>query len=172
MTASRRLFSLLALAAAAFLATAAPAPAPLQIRPFGAGSLAAIKQAHAGRPFIVALWSVTCEPCRKETMLITEVHRKHPHLPIILVAADPPEMRPQVLRFLAGYRLGRIALWQFDDDSAERLRYSIDRTWTGELPRTYFFDAAHTPVAHSGVVEESWLAQWLERNSPAAAPRK
>lgn len=170
MNAPRLLLSLLALAAAAFLATAAPAP--LEIRPFGARSLAAIKQAHAGRPFILALWSVTCEPCREETMLITEVHRKHPHLAIILVAADPPEMRPQVLRFLANYRLGRIALWQFDDDSAERLRYSVDRTWTGELPRTYFFDAAHTPVAHSGVVEEHWLAQWLERHAPSAPPRK
>jgi hypothetical protein len=172
MTALRRLFPLLAFAAAAFVATAATAPAPLELRPFGARSLAAIKQAHAGRPFILALWSVTCEPCREETMLLAEVHRKHPHLPIILVAADPPEMRPQVLRFLAHYRLGRIALWQFEDDSPERLRYSVDRSWTGELPRTYFFDTAHEPVAHSGVVDERWLAEWLERHAPAAAPRK
>lgn len=167
----RHLLASLALTIATLAATATAAPAPSEIRPFGPRSLAAIKQTHAGRPFILALWSVTCEPCREETMLITEVHRKHPHVPIILVAADPPESRTAVLRFLANYRLGQIALWQFDDESPERLRYSIDRTWSGELPRTYFFNAAHEPVAHSGVVAESWLQPWLEHHAPPTSSR-
>jgi thiol-disulfide isomerase/thioredoxin len=148
------------------------APATIELRSFGARSFAEIKQAHAGRPFIIAFWSVTCEPCREEMMVVTEVHKKHPKIPIILVAADPPGTRAQVLRFLGNYPLGRIETWQFDDDASERLRYSVDRSWAGELPRSYFFNAAHELTAQSGIVDLQWLQQWIERESKAARPSK
>jgi thiol-disulfide isomerase/thioredoxin len=139
---------------------AASAPA-LELRTFNAGSLAAIKQAHAGRPFMVAFWSVSCEPCREEMMIVADLHRRFPQVPIVLVAADAPAHRKAVGRFLAGYKLGRIETWQFGEESMERLRYSVDKSWAGELPRSYFFNAAHEATAHSGVVDAKWLGDWL-----------
>jgi thiol-disulfide isomerase/thioredoxin len=159
---SRRSFlvTLLAggLVAAAIGAASAPA---LELRTFNAGSLAAIKQAHAGRPFMVAFWSVSCEPCREEMMIVADLHRRFPQVPIVLVAADAPAHREAVARFLGGYKLGRIETWQFGEESMERLRYSVDKSWAGELPRSYFFNAAHEATAHSGVVDAKWLGDWL-----------
>jgi thiol-disulfide isomerase/thioredoxin len=139
-----------------------------ELRVFGAKSLAEIKQAHAGRPFMLGFWSVTCEPCREEMMVVTELHKKYPEIPIILVAADPPNARAQVRRFLNNYALGRIQTWQFGDDSPERLRYSVDKAWAGELPRSYLFNARHEVTAHSGVVELKELLAWAEREGRTA----
>lgn len=144
---------------------AAPAP---ELRPFNARSLAAIKQAHAGRPFMVAFWSVSCEPCREEMMIVADLHRRFPKVPIVLVAADAPAHREAVVRFLSGYQLGRIETWQFGDESMERLRYSVDKRWAGELPRSYFFNAKHEATAHSGVVDAKWLGEWLAQAEKTA----
>lgn len=160
-----RRLSLVALFACAFIAAAigaASAPA-LELRTFNAGSLAAIKQAHAGQPFMVAFWSVSCEPCREEMMIVADLHRRFPQVPIVLVAADAPAHREAVGRFLTGYKLGRIETWQFGEESMERLRYSVDKSWAGELPRSYFFNAAHEATAHSGVVDAKWLGDWLAK---------
>ena len=49
----------------------------------------------------------------------------------------------------------------FADSFAERLRFSIDPNWYGELPRSYFFDESHEFKAHSGIVSEALLAEWF-----------
>lgn len=166
----RRFYSLLVLVCA--IAAASLAAPAIELRDFNAKSFDQIKQAHAGRAFILAFWSVTCEPCREETMVVAELHRQFPQVPIILVAADSPGTRPAVVRFLGNYKLGQIETWQFDDDSAERLRYSVDKSWTGELPRSYFFNAAHESTAKSGVVDTHWLKAWLKTETESARKRK
>jgi thiol-disulfide isomerase/thioredoxin len=158
-------FLLLVCGFATITLDAAPA---VDLRPFTAKSFAAIKRAHAGQAFIIAFWSVTCEPCREEMMIVADLHREFPKVPLILVAADPPATRPAVIRFLGNYKLGRIETWQFDDDSAERLRYSVEKTWAGELPRSYFFNTAHEMTARSGVVDAKWLKAWLQTETAAA----
>ena len=42
-------------------------------------------------------------------------------------------------------------------------RYAIDPAWRGELPRSYLFDAAHKRAAHSGLMNETQLRDWLKR---------
>jgi thiol-disulfide isomerase/thioredoxin len=138
-------------------------------RAFTAKSLEEIKKAHVGRSFILAFWSVTCEPCREELTVLTDLHRKFPDVPVILVAADPPSQRAAVMRFLERYPLGRIQRWQFADDFTEPLRYSVDRSWRGELPRAFFFDPKHEVTSHTGVVDPKWLQGWMERASRAPA---
>lgn len=143
----------------AFAATvAATEPAP---RVFTSASFAALRQTHAGQPFVVAFWSVSCEPCAEEIMVLTELHRAFPSVPVVLVAADPPSQRAAVVRFLARHALGRIETWQFGDEPVERLRYSVEKSWTGELPRLYVFEADSTCTARSGVVETAWLRTWM-----------
>jgi len=55
------------LTAAPLFAAAALAAEP---RPFDTGSMAAIRAAQAGKPFVLALWSVHCPPCREDLTLL------------------------------------------------------------------------------------------------------
>ncbi|MGH7944827.1 MAG: TlpA family protein disulfide reductase [Opitutaceae bacterium] len=138
-----------------------------ELLPFTPKSLAEIKVAQSGRPFVLAFWSVTCEPCREEMSLLAEIHRKYPGITIVLVAADPPSRRAAVARILSNYKLGKIETWQFADDEVDRLRYSVDRSWRGELPRTYFFNGAHAPTSRTGTLDPNWVRNWIERESEA-----
>jgi iron complex outermembrane receptor protein len=43
----------------------------------------------------------------------------------------------------------------------ERLRFSIDPTWHGELPRSYFYAADDSFKAHSGILTEEKLQEFF-----------
>ena len=76
------------------------------------------------------------------------------------------DLRRQVREIRAAlqrFGLAHIDTWVFADDVPERLRYAIDPAWRGELPRSYLFDAAHRRVAHSGLINEAQLRDWLKR---------
>jgi thiol-disulfide isomerase/thioredoxin len=150
----------------AILSSPAAAAPQVEIRPFDADSMAAIRAQYAGRPFVLAFWATTCEPCRKEMSLWRSLKLRHPALPVVLVAADPPGETAAVRAFLARFDPGPVQHWMFADPFAERVRFSVDRSWRGELPRTYFFDAAHAPEARSGLIERRWAEQWFRRHAP------
>lgn len=131
------------------------------IRPFVPGSLQQIQAEHAGKPFILALWSATCTHCPGELKALGELARQHPRLNIILLATDTPADTPQLEKLATSYGLGKQAQWVFADPQAERLRFEIDRRWYGELPRTYFFDSAHQRTGRSGVIPAAQLEHWV-----------
>ncbi len=118
-------------------------PAAADFRPFAAASRAAIERAHAGQPFVLAFWSVDCVYCAGEIAHLRDMVRTHPLVLVVLVSTDPPEAER----------------WMFVGD-AERLIFAVDRKWHGELPRSYFYDAAGTARAVSGRVEPAWLENW------------
>ena len=134
---------------------------------FNARTLAEIKQARAGRPIVLALWSIHCEPCLRELPQWTSLQIKHPQVPIFLVATDPPKEWKKVQNLLARYKVSGVQTLAFADDFEERVRFSIDRAWRGELPRTYLFDASHGVQARSGLTSAEWLDGWLSTQSAA-----
>lgn len=134
--------------------------AELVVKPFDATSLNAIKAANSGRPFILAFWSLHCAPCKEDIPILRDFAAQHPEARVILVAADPPGQRPVVETYLARQDLKGFELWTFADEFIERVRFSVDRGWRGELPRTYLFDAAHQVTAKTGVVSPEELASW------------
>jgi thiol-disulfide isomerase/thioredoxin len=134
-----------------------------ELRAFDAKSMDAIRATHAGKRFVLVFWSLYCEPCREEMGQWSALQRKHPGVPFILVDTDLPQDRASVEKFLANHKLGKIETWVFADEFTERVRFSVDRKWRGELPRTYFFDAGHRFEAHSGLVSPQWIESWLVR---------
>ena len=70
-----------------------------------------------------------------------------------------------VRAFLMRYNPGPVQHWMFADEFAERVRYSVDKSWRGEMPRTYFFDAAHAAEPHSGLLDRRAVEQWFRNNS-------
>jgi hypothetical protein len=161
-----RVFSI-ALALVLALAASGPstgvAGSVRELLPFDAKSLESIRQTHAGRAFVLALWSIHCEPCREEMAEWNALRRKYPKVPVVLVSSDVPAERAKVLEFLARYDPGPVEAWMFADEFTERVRYAIDRTWRGELPRTYLFDSQHRADARSGRLERRWIEAWLAR---------
>jgi thiol-disulfide isomerase/thioredoxin len=133
-----------------------------EVRPFVPGSLAKIAAERAGRPFIVAFWSVTCTHCPNELKALGALKKANPKLDVVLVAADSPEEAPQTAALAARYGLAKVEQWVFSDDMPERLRYEIDPRWHGELPRTHFYDAGHRLEAVAGVVPPARLTQWAK----------
>ncbi|MBX6392735.1 MAG: TlpA family protein disulfide reductase [Burkholderiales bacterium] len=132
------------------------------LRSFNADSFEQIRTAHAGKPFVLAFWSIYCAPCREEMGLWRALRERYPGVPIVLVSTDLPPEWPKVQRFLAQYNPGPVEHWAFADEYVERLRFSVDPKWRGELPRAYFFDARHAVQVRTGV-EPQWMNDWFAR---------
>ncbi|BBL69549.1 TlpA family protein disulfide reductase [Methylogaea oryzae] len=144
-----------------FLAGWAGAQAGEQPRAYRAGSLAQIAQARQGKPFVVLLWSLECSVCMKELDFLAKTLREHPGMDMVLISTDEASAGGEASSVLELHGLGKAESWIFAEDDAQRLRYEIDPAWYGELPRAYFYDAAHKRIAVSGAVEKSHFDAWL-----------
>ncbi len=168
------------IAALALLLGVAGAAAAAELRPFTAGSLAAIQARFAGQPFILTLWSLECHHCAKELQLLGRLVREERtpgvlpqggfagpsgrSLPLAIVSTDSPAEAKALRAALRRHGLERLDTWVFDDAVPQRLRYAIDPAWHGELPRSYLYDAAHRREAHSGLLGEARLKAWLKQS--------
>ncbi len=132
-----------------------------ELRRFTAGSYDRIVQAHAGKPFVLAVWSLTCEPCREELELFSGFLQKNPQFELVLIATDTPADEPALRAALARHRIARAEIWVFADAFQEKLRFEIDRRWYGELPRTYFFNAAGVRQGVSGKLDAGRIDAWF-----------
>ena len=144
--------------AAAFLLAFAAQIGAAELRPFDATSLPAIRVAEAGKPFVLAFWSTTCEPCRDDMKVLKAAQRRFPGVTVHLVSVDPPAQHATVEAFLR-----RATRWAFADNFSERVRYAVDPAWRGELPRTYLFDRGHRVETVTGTLSYRELSRWLER---------
>lgn len=129
-------------------------------KPFVAGSMQQIRAAHAGRPFVLTLWSLTCSHCQEELTQLGKLQRRHPELNVVLISTDTPDDAHALTTILAHHGLARAEAWVYADGFSERLRFEIDPRWGGELPRTYFFDRAHAVTARSGALAPAELERW------------
>jgi thiol-disulfide isomerase/thioredoxin len=150
--------ALLGLATALLAATTAVAG---ELRVFDVGSMRAIEQEHAGAPFIVAVWATDCPPCRRELALLSNFSADHPDVPVVLIATDPPDNAETVARILESFALPAAEAWHFGDAGAERLRYTIDPDWRGEMPRSYLYDGDGNRLGVSGPISEQLLQKLL-----------
>lgn len=158
---------LIALAFALWLPNAQAAE--LVLEPFVADTMNELRTRYAGRPFMIAFWSVTCEPCREEMRDWKTLQRRYRGVPLILVGTDGPDAQAAAREFLQRESPRAERQFMFADRHTERLRYSIDPKWRGELPRTYFYDAQHRAAARSGRLDPAWVENWLRQQTGATA---
>jgi thiol-disulfide isomerase/thioredoxin len=129
------------------------------IQDFGPQTFAQLKSQFAGKPFIVSLWSVDCAPCRVELDMLGKLKQEDSSFPLVVISTDSIEKREEAADILQGYALDGVPTWMFADTFVERLRFSIDPMWYGELPRSYFFAPDHSFTAHSGILTAEKLAE-------------
>ncbi len=134
------------------------------LKPFVRGSQQTIVSSHQGRPFVLALWSLDCTHCRDDMVLFGKLAKKYRSLDLVLVSTDTPEQKQQIARTLHRYLLGHAESWVFADSYTERLRFEVDPQWYGELPRTYFFDAAGHSTAVSGKIDSGQVERWIHES--------
>lgn len=157
--------ALMRLAAALALLAGLPSPAlpadAIALKPFDRTSPEAIRRSLAGRAHLLVFWSLYCVPCREEMEHWGRLQRRHPDVPILLVATDGASERQNVETFLRRQRLGRVQTWIFAEEFAERLRFAVDPKWRGEVPRVYFVDARHDAIGYSGRVDPASVSRWM-----------
>lgn len=139
---------------------AAAEVAPLQ--PFHKESLSQIEAAHRNRPFILALWSISCDYCREELRLLSRLQQDHPQLEVVLVAADTPLDTLAVKEALAQLAPNAKETWLFADEFTAKLRFAVDRQWHGELPRNYLYSSDGTRRPLSGRLDAATVKRWLQ----------
>lgn len=138
------------------------------LRPFVAGSAQALRAARADRPFVLALWSLTCSHCQEELALLGRLRVQYPALDVVLVSTDAPEDAAALGATLARHGLARTEAWVFADPFTEILRQEIDPRWSGELPRTYLHNRDRSVRAVSGRLPAAKLERWIaEQYGPA-----
>jgi thiol-disulfide isomerase/thioredoxin len=144
------------------LSATATATPTTNIHPFVTTSMQDILAARQGKPFILGLWSLSCTHCRDDLALLSSLSKKHPELELVLIATDNLDEADAATQTINRFSFGKMQHWIFADDFTEQLRYSIDRQWHGELPRTYFYDASHHMRAISGKLNAVETERWIQ----------
>jgi thiol-disulfide isomerase/thioredoxin len=134
---------------------------PGGLQRFEAGSLADILATHQGQPLLLVLWSIDCPPCVKELDLLATMQDENPELNLVLISTDELEAADEVRAVLKKRGLKGAESWIFSGANAQQLRYEIDPTWYGEIPRSYFYDPEHERIAVSGALEPDQIKAWL-----------
>lgn len=111
--------------------------------------------------FIMLLWSLDCAPCIEELPMLSEFHKHHPEVKIIMVSTDEQTRSSELLELMRMNKLSDIHHWMFEIQASQRIRYSIDPGWYGELPRSYFYSSGKRVDAISGKLNKSDLYRWL-----------
>ena len=126
--------------------------AEARLQPFVSDSMTTIESRYSGRAFVVALWSVTCLPCLHELELLASWSDKNPNIPLVLIATDGQTASTGVTQKLKDVGLDQADNWIYADDYVEKLRFNIDPTWRGELPRSYLYSSTTERRAISGAL--------------------
>jgi thiol-disulfide isomerase/thioredoxin len=124
------------------------------LKPFTSGSYQQIVSSHAGKPFLLSIWSITCPSCIKDMEVLHAVHKTHPELPIVMLSTDDSSERATAIQILEKNQLTDVEHWIYSDENTQKLQFEIDPQWYGELPRSYFFDKTGQRDGVSGVLSE------------------
>jgi hypothetical protein len=154
----------------AFLLLTLPFKLHAEARSFVSGSYQSILTARKGHPFLLILWSLECPSCLSELGTLAAARKRHPGLDLVIVSTDPETDAAKVEHCLSEAGLTDVEYWIFADAAAERLRFEIDPRWYGELPRAYFFDAAHRRHGVSGSISAAQLDVFATASAPAGQP--
>ena len=139
------------------------------LKPFERGSWRQLVQAHAGRPTLVQFWGVTCGPCKVELPQLGEFMKQHPGIDIVTVSADlVPNLPAATQSMLQRAGLSSAENWIFNDGFADRLRFEIDPSWQGDIPRTILISKDGAISTIEGSAEMSELKKWSEAQAVAA----
>lgn len=131
------------------------------LKTFNSGSYQRLLTSYKDQAFVLIIWSITCSSCLKEMSLIAKLHQQQPELNLVMLAVNDHSVDTQINEILTKFKLKNLENWVFAEDNSVKLRFEIDPSWYGELPRTYFFNAQHERIGISGMISEEKYQQLL-----------
>lgn len=132
------------------------------LKPFIAGSFSKILEQRQQDTFALMFWSIDCPSCYKELEMLSKLGEKKSSVDIVLVSTDITATKDELKSILGKYKLDNVELWKFSGDSDEQLRFEIDRSWYGELPRSYIYKGTEKLYVESGVLSEKKLTHFIK----------
>ena len=161
-----------ALSTVLLFASALAADGPSELKPFERGSWAPLLRTHAGRPTLVHFWGVTCGPCKEELPLLGVFMRDHPDIDMVMISADlVPDLPAATKDMLQRSGLSGAENWIFNEGFVERLRFEIDPTWQGDIPRTMLVASDGTIRTIEGAADIAEIGRWRETQLGETASR-
>jgi thiol-disulfide isomerase/thioredoxin len=140
-----------------------------QLKPFERGSWQQVLRSHRGHPTVVQFWGVTCGPCKVELPLLGEFMKRRPGIDVVTVSADlVPDLPGATRSMLQKSGLASAENWIFSDGFAERLRFEIDPTWQGDIPRTMLISREGALTTIEGSAEIAELENWSDAQLAAS----
>lgn len=130
------------------------------LQAFQNNSLKTIEQRFKDNDFLMVLWSLDCPPCFQEMELLSQYHKANKLPGLILISSNSEDELDAIQATLKKFELEDVDNWYFDG-IVEGLRYQIDPTWYGELPRSYFYDNQGDRHTHKGLLKQVTLEKWL-----------
>ena len=135
-----------------------------KLKLFSTNSLEIIKQNNSNKSFILLLWSLDCPPCYKELELVANYNDQELDN-LIIISTDDVSRVQEAQKVLNEFKISSNSLWLFAAENKEKLRYSIDPRWRGELPRSYLFKNSKIQDFHSGVLTNDKLKEWISKET-------
>lgn len=124
------------------------------LRHFVSGSYQDLLAGKDKRPLVLTIWSTTCSTCMQKMPLLKQLYENRSDIHFVMLSTDDVSASNQVTSVLKKHQLTDVESWVFAEKNAQKLRYEIDPTWFGELPRTYFFSKSNERVGISGAISQ------------------
>ena len=134
-----------------------------EFMPFDMNTRKVIEKRYIDQPLIISFWSIDCPYCIDDLKKLGKALSKNTNVQLITVCVDGKESAKKAERILSQANLPKHEKYQYAEVDEDRLRYNIDPAWYGELPRTYFYDAAHQVTPLSGKISNSFLDKWFKK---------
>ena len=134
-----------------------------EFMPFDMNTRTVIEKRYIDQPLIISFWSIDCPYCIDDLKKLGRALSKNTNVKLITVCVDGKESAKKAERILSQANLPKHEQYQYAEVDEDRLRYNIDPAWYGELPRTYFYDAAHQVTPLSGKISNSFLDKWFKK---------
>jgi thiol-disulfide isomerase/thioredoxin len=131
--------------------------------PFEIDTRKAIEAKYLNQPLIISFWSIDCPYCIDDLKKLGKALTKNTKVKLVTVCVDGKESAKKAERVLNQAHLPEHERYQYAEADEDKLRYSIDPAWYGELPRTYFYDVNHQITPLSGKISNSFLGTWLKK---------
>ena len=134
-----------------------------QLKLFKTGSYRQILETHKNQPFVLIIWSLTCSSCLKDMENLDTLHKNNPRLELVMLSTDELSDTENIEAMLEQHHLADVENWVFADENTQKLRFEIDPSWYGEMPKTYFFDKHHHRTGVSGVLSKQEFSEHVAK---------
>jgi len=125
------------------------------------------KQVIKQGPQLIVMWSLDCPACFEELDTLAQLLKSRPELAITLISTDDdPTRYEEVNQVYAEPAFRTVPRWVYQENQAQQIRYTIDPTWQGELPRSFYIDKTGKQFSHSGVLSQKQLQSIVAKISP------